>query len=113
MSGDDDGSTADDDVAAASVEPSGDRTARHRRISTALSAVTGALPAAEHRPGQEQMAHAVSDAIVGQRHVVDVHLVSAESEGAVKANLERKQAQADDMANSMVAHMCEMTQQAI
>ena len=49
----------------------------------------------------------------GQHHIVDVHLVSAESEGAVKANLERKQAQADDMADSMVAHMREMTQQAI
>ena len=49
----------------------------------------------------------------GQHHVVDAHLVSAESEGAVKANLERKQAQADDMADSMVAHMREMTQQAI
>ena len=49
----------------------------------------------------------------GQHHIVDVHLVSAESEGAVKANLERKQTQADDMADSMVAHMREMTQQAI
>jgi len=49
----------------------------------------------------------------GQHHIVNVHLVSAESEGAVKANLERKQSQADDMADSMVAHMREMTQQAI
>ena len=49
----------------------------------------------------------------GQRHVVDVHLVSAESEGAVKANLERKQAQADDMAQSMVDHMRELTKQKI
>ena len=49
----------------------------------------------------------------GQHHVVDVHLVSAESEGAVKANLERKQAQADDMAQSMVDHMRELTQQKI
>jgi superfamily II DNA or RNA helicase len=45
----------------------------------------------------------------GQRFVCDVHLVSSESEGAVKANLERKQAQADDMSNSMVAHMRELT----
>ena len=30
----------------------------------------------------------------GQKHIVNVHLVSSESEGAVKANLERKQAQA-------------------
>jgi hypothetical protein len=42
-----------------------------------------------------------------------VHLVSAESEGAVKANLERKQAQADDMAQSMVDHMRELTKQKI
>ena len=49
----------------------------------------------------------------GQFKVVNVHLVSAESEGAVKANLERKQAQADDMADSMVAHMRELTKQAI
>ena len=49
----------------------------------------------------------------GQQHIVDVHLVSAESEGAVKANLERKQAQADEMAQSMVSHMRELTQQKI
>ena len=45
----------------------------------------------------------------GQSEVVDVHLVSSESEGAVKANLERKQAQATDMAESMVQHMRELT----
>jgi DNA modification methylase len=49
----------------------------------------------------------------GQFHIVDVHLVHAESEGAVKANLERKQAQADDMAQSMVDHMRELTKQKI
>ena len=49
----------------------------------------------------------------GQSKVVNVHLVSAESEGAVKANLERKQAQANDMADSMVAHMRKLTQQII
>lgn len=49
----------------------------------------------------------------GQQSVVDVHLVSAESEGAVKTNLERKQAQANDMADSMVAHMRELTKQII
>lgn len=49
----------------------------------------------------------------GQTKVVSVHLVSAESEGAVKANLERKQAQADDMAQSMVDHMRELTKQKI
>jgi hypothetical protein len=49
----------------------------------------------------------------GQKHVVDVHLISSESEGAVKANLERKQAQSDDMANSMVAHMRELSSKQI
>ena len=49
----------------------------------------------------------------GQKHVVDVHLVSAESEGAVKTNLERKQSQANDMADSMVIHMRELTKQTI
>jgi len=49
----------------------------------------------------------------GQSAVVNVHLVSAESEGAVKANLERKQEQADTMADSMVSHMRELTRQSI
>lgn len=49
----------------------------------------------------------------GQKNIVQVHLVSAESEGAVKANLERKQAQANDMAESMVSHMRALTQQKI
>src|SRR5205807_1504838 len=49
----------------------------------------------------------------GQQHVVDVHLVSSAAEGAVKANLERKQQQADEMANSMVSHMRELTRQKI
>ena len=49
----------------------------------------------------------------GQKSIVNVHLVSAESEGAVKANLERKQAQANDMAESMVSHMRELTKQTI
>ena len=49
----------------------------------------------------------------GQKHVVDVHLISAESEGAVKANLERKQAQANDMAESMVMHMRDLTKKSI
>jgi DNA modification methylase len=49
----------------------------------------------------------------GQKNIVQVHLVSAESEGAVKANLERKQSQANDMAESMVSHMRELTKQKI
>jgi DNA modification methylase len=49
----------------------------------------------------------------GQQQVVNVHLVSSAAEGAVKANLERKQAQANEMAESMVDHMKELTKQAI
>ncbi len=39
-------------------------------IRTALAAVTGALPAAEERPGQLQMAEAVAAAIRNKRHLV-------------------------------------------
>lgn len=46
----------------------------------------------------------------GQEHVVDVHLVHAESEGAVKANLERKQAQHEEMSRAMVEHMRDLMQ---
>mgnify|MGYP003403896261 FL=1 len=49
----------------------------------------------------------------GQKDVVNVHLVSSSAEGAVKANLQRKQDQAIDMAESMVAHMRELTKQTI
>lgn len=49
----------------------------------------------------------------GQKKVVNVHLVSSSAEGAVKANLERKQAQANEMAESMVNHMKELTKQKI
>ena len=40
------------------------------QVDTALSAVTGALPAAEDRPGQRQMANAVAQAIEQGRHLV-------------------------------------------
>ena len=40
------------------------------KIKAALDAVTHALPAAEDRPGQQQMAQAVADAIEGGRHLV-------------------------------------------
>lgn len=41
----------------------------------------------------------------GQQREVNVHLVSSEAEGAIKANLERKQQQSDDMSSAMVEHM--------
>ncbi|WP_219117095.1 DEAD/DEAH box helicase [Janthinobacterium sp. UMAB-56] len=49
----------------------------------------------------------------GQRRAVDVHIITAETEGAVKANIERKQAQANEMAGEMVAHMRSITRRQI
>jgi ATP-dependent DNA helicase DinG len=40
------------------------------QVRAALAAVTAALPAAEDRPGQQQMAQAVADAIESGRHLV-------------------------------------------
>ncbi|MDH5244833.1 MAG: DNA methyltransferase [Betaproteobacteria bacterium] len=40
----------------------------------------------------------------GQQSPVDVHVVTAESEGAVVANIRRKELQADEMFASIVAH---------
>ena len=40
------------------------------QVAAALAAVTGALPAAEDRPGQKAMARAVADAIHTKRHLV-------------------------------------------
>jgi len=45
----------------------------------------------------------------GQKKPVTVHIITAETEGAVKANIERKQSQANQMAGEMVAHMQKMT----
>lgn len=44
----------------------------------------------------------------GQRKPVTVHFVAAETEGAVIANLKRKEADADRMAAAMVAHMADL-----
>jgi DNA modification methylase len=49
----------------------------------------------------------------GQEREVNVHLVCSQAEGAVKANLERKQSQADDMTTSMVEHMRTIMQKEI
>jgi hypothetical protein len=49
----------------------------------------------------------------GQKRRVNVHIITAETEGAVKANIERKQTQANDMAIEMVAHMKEITRKQI
>lgn len=49
----------------------------------------------------------------GQKHQVNVHLVIADTDGAVKANLERKQKQHDDISENMVSHMRELMQKHI
>ena len=41
----------------------------------------------------------------GQKHPVHVHLFGSESEGAIRANIDRKQRQSDEMSLSMVGHM--------
>ena len=45
----------------------------------------------------------------GQKNKVNVHIISSESEGEVKKNIERKAAQADEMSLQMVAHMRKFT----
>ena len=45
----------------------------------------------------------------GQKKQVTVHIITAETEGAVKANIERKQAQANEMAAKMIDRMRQIT----
>lgn len=45
----------------------------------------------------------------GQKKQVTVHIITAETEGAVKANIERKQAQANEMAEKMIDRMRQIT----
>lgn len=49
----------------------------------------------------------------GQKREVEVHIITAETEGAVKANIERKQRQANEMAEQMVSHMRAITRRQI
>jgi len=49
----------------------------------------------------------------GQTKLVDVHIITADTEGAVKANIERKQGQANLMAGEMVSHMQKLTRKQI
>lgn len=49
----------------------------------------------------------------GQQRPVHVHLIASEAEGAIKANIARKQQQAEEMAESMVGHMRELTRRQI
>ncbi|CDI08780.1 DEAD-like helicase [Agrobacterium pusense] len=49
----------------------------------------------------------------GQQKEVTAHFIAAETEGAVVANLKRKEADADRMAAAMVLHTANITKQAI
>ncbi|MFI7843922.1 hypothetical protein, partial [Acinetobacter baumannii] len=49
----------------------------------------------------------------GQRNEVTAHFIAAETEGAMVANLKRKEADADRMAAAMVLHTANITKQAI
>ena len=49
----------------------------------------------------------------GQDKTVNVHFATAESLGAIKQNVERKESQMEEMQESMVSHMRELTKQQI
>lgn len=49
----------------------------------------------------------------GQEREVNVHIITAETEGAVMENIRRKQAQHDEMAEQMIRHMREFTRREI
>lgn len=49
----------------------------------------------------------------GQKNAVTAHIITADTEGAVKDNIARKQAQSDAMAEEMVAHMRDLTKKQI
>lgn len=49
----------------------------------------------------------------GQKKTVNVHFIAAETEGAVVANLRRKEADAERMAAAMVAHMSDLSSQEV
>lgn len=49
----------------------------------------------------------------GQTKSVTVHFIASEMEGAVVANLKRKEADADRMAAAMVAHMADLSSEAV
>jgi hypothetical protein len=49
----------------------------------------------------------------GQTKPVSVHFIAAETEGAVVANLRRKEADADRMAAALVMHMADLSSEAV
>lgn len=44
----------------------------------------------------------------GQKHPVNVHIITADTEGAVVSNIKRKEKDAENMANEMLEHMREI-----
>lgn len=49
----------------------------------------------------------------GQKNAVTAHIITADTEGAVKDNIARKQAQSDAMAEEMVSYMRDLTKKQI
>lgn len=49
----------------------------------------------------------------GQKHPVNIHIITAETEGAVVANIKRKERDAMDMAAKMVDHMKDINSRAL
>lgn len=49
----------------------------------------------------------------GQKNAVNVHFIAAETEGAVVANIRRKEADAERMSKSMVRHMADLSSENI
>ena len=49
----------------------------------------------------------------GQKQPVKVHIITADIEGAVLANIKRKEADAERMANEMVEHMQDLNAEAL
>jgi hypothetical protein len=49
----------------------------------------------------------------GQTKPVNVHFIASEIEGAVVANIKRKEADADRMAAAMVLHMADLSTRAV
>jgi len=49
----------------------------------------------------------------GQTRQVEVHIISSDGEGAILKNIERKQAQAQEMSGAMVEHMREFSQREV
>lgn len=75
---------------------------------------THALLATTEKPPYEAMYQAIRRCYrFGQKYTVNVHIVTSAAEGAVKGNIERKEAQAEFMKKNMVQHTKEILEQDI